>query len=337
MWYTRLSFVVAVLLCAALLSGDALAQNDFYGGKRINFVVGSTPGSTLDSYARLIAQNVGNFIPGRPTSIVQNMAGAASLTAVRYLDATAPQDGTVIVAFNPGLLLSSITDPERFKVKFSEFAWLGSPVPMQQVCFMWGTTGVKTWDDLLKRELVVMGDTGGGSSYVQQKMLEKIFGVKLKQVLGYPGTAEKLLAIERGELDGDCTSWSNITPDWLAQKRINVVIRFQDGALEGLNENVPYARDLVKDPDKKKLLDLLNVSADVGRPFILSKSVPVDRVGILRDAFDRMVKDPSFLAVAKAQKLNIVPASGRKVEEMLKSLYSSPPAIIAAAKEILGN
>jgi tripartite-type tricarboxylate transporter receptor subunit TctC len=329
--------MTTVLLCAVVPSAGALGQSDYYAGKRINFVVGSTPGSTLDTYARLVAQNIGNFIPGKPVGIVQNMAGAASLTAVRYLDAMAPRDGTTIVAFNPGLLLSSITDPDRIKVNFLEFAWLGSAVPMQQVCFMWGATGVKTWGDLLKLDHVVMGDTGGGSSFVQQKMLEKIFGVKLKQVLGYPGTAEKLLAIERGELDGDCTSWSNITPDWLAYKKINVVLRFQEGALEGLTEDIPYAGDLVKDPGKKKLLELLNISADVGRPFILSKSVPADHVGALREAFDKMVKDPTFLAVAKTQKLSIMPTSGRKVEEMLKLLYSTPPAVVAAAKEIIGN
>src|SRR3954462_14594391 len=113
----------AVLLVGIWTAGHsrpALAQDAFYRGKSVTIVVGYSAGGGYDQYARLVARNLGRHIPGTPNVIVQNMPGAASMTSVRYLDATAPKDGTVITAFDPGLILETIAQPEVFKIKFSD-------------------------------------------------------------------------------------------------------------------------------------------------------------------------------------------------------------------------
>ena len=72
-----------------------------------------------------------------------------------------------------------------------------------------------------------MGNTGiGTSAYIDNRILSDLFGVKLKQVMGYPGSAEKRIAIERGELDGDCGSWSSVSEDWVQNKRVIPFVRF---------------------------------------------------------------------------------------------------------------
>jgi tripartite-type tricarboxylate transporter receptor subunit TctC len=332
------SSLAAALLAAPCVVPDVATAADFYAGKRISIVVGFTPGGGYDTYARLLAKHIGKFIPGKPEVIVQNMPGASSLNAVMNLEAGAPKDGTVITAFNPGLLIQSMTIPDKVKARFGEFSWLGSIAEDIRVCYMWGGTGIKTWDEVVKRPQVTMGDTGpGSSSYVNQKLIEKVFAVKLKQVLGYPGSAEKRLAIERGELDGDCGAWTSTPDDWIRDKKINTVIRFQKQVSMGLSADVPYAPDLVQDPAKKQLLELLNSSAEVGRPYILSKEVPADRLKILRDAFDKATNDPEFKADGEKQGLIISPMKGADVAEFLKKLYATPPAIIQAAKEVTGD
>src|SRR5450755_4295271 len=97
--------IVAMGLAAA--SAPARAD-DFYKGKTFTFVVGFTPGGGYDSIARGVARYMSAHIPGNPTTIVQNMPGAGSLTSVRYLDVNAPKDGTAMTAFNSGLVTQSI-------------------------------------------------------------------------------------------------------------------------------------------------------------------------------------------------------------------------------------
>jgi tripartite-type tricarboxylate transporter receptor subunit TctC len=334
----RLPSALLALWIGMYAPAPASAQDSFYAGKIINLIVGSTPGAGMDAYGRLLARHIGRHIPGKPTIVVQNMPGASSLNSVRYLDASAPKDGTAITTFNAGLLVQAITAPNKVNAKFFEYAWLGSISSNLQVCYTWAAAGIKTWANLLRKDQVVMGDTGVGStSYIDQKMLEKIFGVKLKQVLGYPGTAEKQLAIERGELDGDCGIWTTIPDAWLSGKKINIVVRFQDHNVSGLPEGVPYAGNFLEDPDKKALLELLNVSSEIGRPVILSGAVPAERVRVLQSAFDTTMKDPQFMADAKTVGLDVSPISGPAVSSLMKKVYGAPPSVIDLAKQILGE
>jgi tripartite-type tricarboxylate transporter receptor subunit TctC len=266
------------------------------------------------------------------------MPGAASLKSVQHLDATAPKDGTVITAFNPGLITQSMTIPKKIRVKFTDVAWLGSMGEDLRVCYTWGATGLKTWNDVVKAPQFILGDTGAGSSsYVNQRMVKDLFGVKLKQVLGYPGSAEKRLAIERGELQGDCSSWTSLPDDWIREKKINVVLRFSEDVALGLSKSIPYGKDLLKDPKMKQVYDVLMAPSEIGRPYIMSKAVPADRIKLLRTAFDETLKDKALLADADKQRLIISPINGAKVQSMLKEIYSAPPEVVASAKEISGD
>jgi tripartite-type tricarboxylate transporter receptor subunit TctC len=318
---------------------SAQGAGDFYKGKTLRLVVGFSPGGGYDAYTRLLARHYGRYIPGKPDIIVNNMPGASSLKSVQYLDAGAPKDGTVLTAFNPGLIVQSMTAPDKFPIHLTNYSWIGSISEDIRVCYMWGGTGVKTWDDMLKRDKVIFGETGTGSSaYVNERILKDVFGVKVQQVLGYPGSAEKRLAIERGELDGDCGSFSSIPPDWVRNKKVNVVIRFEEHLAPGMTADSPYAPDLAKDEKQRQLLLLLNASGDVGRPYIGPRGIPQDRLRILRDAFNATVKDAQFLADAEKQQLTaIAPLTGEAAETMVTNIYKAPPDVVAQAKAITGE
>src|SRR6476469_7247704 len=107
----------AVLACVlgadmgAGASAPACAQ-DFYKGKTINILAGFSPGGGFDINARVLARHIGRHIPGSPSVVVQNMPGAGSLTAVHYMNLTAPKDGTVIDDFNCGTMGDSRLNPE---------------------------------------------------------------------------------------------------------------------------------------------------------------------------------------------------------------------------------
>src|ERR1700675_4356524 len=163
----------------------AAAEDEFFKGKTVTIVVGYSVGGGYDQYARALARHLGRRIPGNPSVLVQNMPGAASLTAVRYLDANAPKGGTVVTTFDPGLITESFASPDVFKVRFSDYQCIGTMLRDIRICYAWGATGIKTWDDMMKRKEFLIGTTAKGSiSYVNGAILRKIFNAPVRQISG---------------------------------------------------------------------------------------------------------------------------------------------------------
>src|SRR5262245_19201 len=256
--------ILAVIALSASLATSAAAQDPaaFYRGKTVRIVVGFSAGGGYDIYARVLAKHFARHIPGQPTVIVQNVPGAASLKSVQLLGAGAPTDGTLVTTFNPGLITQSVTAPEKIGgVNFLDYAWIGNVSEDFRVCYTWNGTGIKTWQELLARSKLNFGNTGvGTSAYLDNRILSELFGVKLNMVKGYPGSADKRIAIERGELDGDCGSWTSMPFDWLQEGKITVQVRYSKTLIPGMPPNAPYARDLLTDSKKQQTYDLLTSS-----------------------------------------------------------------------------
>jgi tripartite-type tricarboxylate transporter receptor subunit TctC len=327
-------------LCAGLAT-PAAAQDPaaFYRGKTVRIVVGFSTGGGYDIYARVLAKYFARHIPGQPTVLVQNMPGAASLKSVQLLTTGAPTDGTLITTFNPGLITQSITAPDKVGgLSFLDYAWIGNVSEDFRVCYTWNGTRIKSWQELLARSKVNFGNTGvGTSAYLDNRILSELFGVKVNMVKGYPGSADKRIAIERGELDGDCGSWTSMPEDWLRDNKITVHIRFSRTLLPGMPASAIAARDLLTDPTKREIFNLLTASAVIGRPYIAPKAVPADRVAALRSAFDATMKDREFLADSERQHLAVTPMTGAEVESFIRELSRTPSGIAAAAREIAGD
>ena len=334
------SIATSVVCLTALLSSAASSQDvaSFYNGKTVRIVVGFSPGGGYDQYARLVARHIGRHIPGNPAVVVQNMPGSASLKSVQYLDAGAPTDGTTITTFDQGLITQSITSPDKVPLKFLNYPWIGAASQDFRVCYVWNGRGVSNWKDFVAKENIRFGNTGvGTSAYVDNRILSELLGAKIHQVQGYPGSADKRLAIERGELDGDCGSWTSVPEDWVKGKKIALLVRFSHNRLPAMPESMAYAADLLTDAKKKETFALLTAGAMIGRPFIAPRGVPADRVAALQKAFAATMKDPEFVTEAEKQQLPIIPMAAAEIEGTIRKLYQTPPDIVAAAKEITGN
>jgi tripartite-type tricarboxylate transporter receptor subunit TctC len=328
------------LAMVALFATPAKAQDvaDFYKGKTVRIVVGFSAGGGYDHYARVLSRHIGRHLPGQPNVIVQNMPGAASLNSVRFLATGAPTDGTVINAFNPGLITQSLTAAKKVATNFLDFAWLGSVTEDFRVCHTWNGTGIKDWQDLLKRPQVNFGVTGvGTASYIDSKMLSDLFGVNVRQVTGYPGSTEKRIAIERGELDGDCIGWTSVPEPWVREKKVTVHLRFSRTLVADMPATSLVARDMLTDPRKQQILDLLTASSIVGRPYIAPRAVPADRLAALRTAFAETLNDPEFVAEIHKQRLTIAPMGPPEIEDFLKTLYQTPADVVEATRKISGD
>jgi tripartite-type tricarboxylate transporter receptor subunit TctC len=332
---SRAFLAALVLIGFAALTAPVQAQ-DFYKGKTFTIVVGFSPAGGYDTYARVLARYLGNHIPGKPTVIVQNMPGAGSLTSVRYLDLTAPKDGTVMTIFNPGLVTQSMVQPDLVNLDFRKFSWVGIVTPDYRVCYGYGPNGVKSWDQLMHGgKQFIIGSTGKGSgNYINGATLRMVFHAPVKQVLGFPGSAEQRLAIEQGELDGDCGSYSSIPVDWINKGLVHTFVRFIDDRPPEIPESASYIASFATSDEQKQLVRVLDGSDEVGRPFIMSKQVPADRLAIIRKAFDDTMTDPGFVADMAKEQLPVHPLAGQQAEKIVNELMSVPPNVVAQAKPI---
>jgi tripartite-type tricarboxylate transporter receptor subunit TctC len=328
--------VLAVIASLALLPAAAAAQTEF---RAVSIVVGSSAGGGYDTYARILARHMSRHVPGQPGIIVQNMPGASSLKAVQYLDTSAPKDGSVMAAFNPGLLNESLLNADKIRFKFSDVAWVGSITRDLRACYAWAATGIKTFDDLRKyKQFNIGAPAQGTSSFVNAAVLKNMFGIAVRHVTGYAGSAEQRLAIERGELDGDCGAWSSVPQDWIKNRKVNPVISFAPVPIPGLPPSIPFAGDLAPGQEAKEVLNVLMSADALGRPFVVSKQVPADRLAILRTAFDATTKDAQFLAETEKLDLPVVGTiSGPEAEQIVASIYAASPGVIARAQAIVGK
>ena len=330
----------AHLLAAALIGLSALGApahaDDFFKGKTFTILVGFSPAGGYDQYARNLARYSGNHIPGHPTVIVQNMPGAGSLNAVRYLDLKAPKDGTMMAIFNPGLVTQSIVQPERVNLDFRKLAWVGIVTPDYRVCYGYGDKAITSWDQLMHGgKQFIIGSTGKGSgNYINGATLRIVFKAPVKQVLGFPGSAEQRLAIEQGELDGDCGSYSSIPVDWIKKGLAHSFVRFIKDKPPEVPDSAKFIGDFATSDQQRQLLRLLNGGDEVGRPFIMSKQVPADHLAIIRQAFDETMKDKDFLADMAKQELPVHPLTGQQAEKTIEELTGVPPDIVKLAKPI---
>jgi tripartite-type tricarboxylate transporter receptor subunit TctC len=332
----------ALAVAAAIAGGSpAWAQSveQFYRDRQISMIVGFGPGGGYDAYTRVLARHIGRHIPGNPQVIVQNMPGAASLKSVQYLDSGAPKDGSVIAAFNSGLLTESVVNADKIQFKFSDVAWIGSISRDLRACYAWAGTGIRNFDDLRKRKQFNMGAAAPGTaSFMNATVLKNMLGVAVHLVTGYRGSGELRIAIERGELDGDCGTWSSLPSNWTGNRRINPVVRFSSMPVPGVAADVPFVGDLTDSRDDRAVLDVLLAPDALGRPYVASKQVPADRLAALRAAFEATMQDGQFIAEAEKMELPVIGSiPGLAAEAIVESTYRTSPALIARARAVIAR
>ena len=320
--------------CLAV-AGSAQAQ-DFYAGRNIEMVVGYAPGGSNDLYARLVAQFIGDHIPGRPRVIVQNMPGGGSLLAANHIYNVSPKDGTVLAAVSQGIPLQARLGHPQARFDPTKFNWVGRTAASSNVTMVWQTSPAQSFADALKQE-ITLGATGAGSTVaLYPSVMNEILKTKFKLILGYKGSPEAMLAMSRGEVEGHSTTWEAVkavNPDWVKDGKVRVLV--QHGLYRHADlPDVPTSVELAKDPADRAVMQVIMSAAEVGKAYVTSPSVPPERVTILRRAFDAMVKDPAFIAATRKIGGDVAPMRGEEVQAMIGELDKLSPDLIARVKAV---
>ena len=338
---------VLVFLFSLLVSANALAQTPFYQGKTINVIVGTKAGDVYDLYARLMGEYLSKHIPGNPNFVPQNVPGAGSMIAANQVYNVAKPDGLTIGAIFPALYFDQLLKRDQVKFDWAKFLWIGSTVTSNHQMYMRSDAPYKSMDDVRNASTPPKcGGTGTTStSYYLPKLLEETLGTKFEIVLGYQAGQDIDLAVERGEVvcrAFTITAFFAREPfiSWRKNNFVRTLIQSGAKRDERLKEvpTIYEYMDKYKTPDAgRRLAKVILAADDFGRPLVFPPGVPADKVKILRDAFDKAVKDPALLAEAQKRKLEIDPTSGAELESLAKDVIATPPDVVQRMAKMLGK
>ena len=340
--------IVRLGIALLLLGGTgAFAQAPFYQGKTISIIVGTKAGDVYDLYPRLIAEYMMKHIPGNPNIIIQNVPGAASLIAANQVYNIAKPDGLTLAAIYPALYFDQLVKKPEVKYDWAKWHWLGSPVTSNHLLYMRADTPYKSIDDVRKATTAPKcGATGVSSTgYYMPKLMEEVLGSKFDIVSGYVAGQDIDLAVERGELQCRAftiTAYFAREPfiSWRKRNFTNVLI--QTGSKRDPRlKDAPTIYELMDryktNQSGRSLAKVILASGDFGRPIVAPPGVPADRVKILRDAFDKTLAEPAFLAEAEKRRLEIDATSWQEMDKLAKDVMATSPDVVARMRKLLGD
>lgn len=331
------SFALSISLLGAS-AGNVNAQPiaDFYKNQTVTIYIGYAPGGGYDLYGRLAARHIGRHIPGAPTVVAQNMPGAGSLKLANFLYNVAPKNGSVLGVISQSTPLEEALGTKGVRYKSNNFNWIGRITSNVELSVVWHTSKIETLQDAKAREVVVAGTGPTSASVVYPKVLNGIARTKFKVVSGYGGSAEGVLAMERGESMGALLSWASLKStrrSWLTEKKVVVLVQYAAKRHANL-PNVPAMTELGNTPDERRILALYASGADIGRALTAPPGIAADRVDALRNAFDNMIKNRDFLTEVKKRNIELDPIPGKDLQKVASDSSSIPPELVARARAV---
>ncbi len=330
----------------ALSTGSAFAQDavaDFYKGRQITLIVGSSPGGGYDTYTRMIGRHFGRHVPGNPSVIVSNLPGAGGNVLANQLAGVGPKDGTVIGAPQSGVIFEPLLGSIPVKHEPAKFHYLGSANNDVYICIARADAPAKSFAEALEKEIILAASNASSTADYAQ-ILTNVVGAKWKIVLGYAGSREIALAIDKGEAQGACgLAWPSIAvtqSDWFREgpvkSRMRVILQTHATGHPELNAaGVPLASTFAKTDEQTAILGLFFSQSQFGRPYILPAETPADRVAALRKAFGATMADAEYKAEAARLRLDADAVPGDVVQKVVADVYAAPPDLIAKTKAAL--
>lgn len=323
---------------AILATSGAAAQS--LEGKTVTVYIPVGAGGGYDAYGRMAANHIGRHLPGNPTVIASNMPGGGGRKLANYMYNAAPKDGSAVAIIHHTTVYDAAFGSKGANYDSTKFNWLGSMASATLFVVVNAETGVKTFEDAKKKQLV-MGATGkGATSYQFLSLLKNMFGADFKIVSGYKGARDIYTAVERNELNGTggmtWATFRNNYPHLLNDNKVNLLVQIGTDKHPQL-AGVPSMQDLAQSDEQKKLLDFILSGLKITRPFMAPPGMSTDLANTYRKAFEELVEDPKLIAEAAKRKFDIDPTDGATVQKIVDQIYNAPVETKAKAKELLSG
>jgi tripartite-type tricarboxylate transporter receptor subunit TctC len=325
----------------SLIAGTTARSDDvesFYRSHTLTLGSPNSPGGGYDVYLRALARHLAKYIPGNPNIIVQNVPAAGGMALANQLYNTAPKDGSYFGMVRGTAIQEEVYKSPQVQFRGRGFAWIGNMNSDRDACVVAAGSGVHSVGDLYTHEIIAGASGVGAQSYSFPVVYQKLLGMKMKVISGYPGTPERLLALERGEITGACgISLSLLGAQFsrlIDEGRIRLIAQ---GALtkDPRYPDLPNILDQAKTPELQRALEFLYLPLALGRSLAAPPEVPANRLEVLRSAVLKTMHDPDFLADAKRLEIDVEPMNAADTRAMVERLFATPPAVVARIEAAL--
>jgi len=324
-------FVLAALALIAQPASAETAEEFFAAHPKITLAVPSGAGGTYDAYTRLLARHMPKYIPGNPATIVQNITAAGGLVLTNQAYNNAAKDGTFIAMVRGSTVQEHVNGSPAAKFDGRKFAWIGNMNMEYETCIVMRDSPHRSIADLRDREIIVGASGAGAQSYSFPLVYNEILHTKFRVITGYPATPDRMLAMERGELTGNCGVNTSSILATLARQYTEGKIRMLLQAAMRKDPrfpDVPNMLDEAKTPADRQALEYMFATLELGRPFVVAPETPPERVALLRRAFDQAMKDPGLVEEAGKLQLDLNTMTGAESAASVERLYATPRAVI---------
>jgi tripartite-type tricarboxylate transporter receptor subunit TctC len=195
---------------------------------------------------------------------------------------------------------------------------------------MWKTSPVKTFADAQKIQATLSGTGVGSTVSIYPTVMNNVLGTRFKLIMGYKGSSDAMLAVERGEVEGHSTSWTALKvahPDWLRDGSVTILAQFALKRHADLPD-ISTAVDLARNDEERAILRAVMNATEVGTAFFTTPGVPADRLTVLRRAFDATIADPELRADAEKINVGVSPMAGEELQTLVAEVSKLPPALL---------
>jgi tripartite-type tricarboxylate transporter receptor subunit TctC len=303
--------------------------------KTLTLKVGYGAGGTYDLSSRLVARHLGNFLPGKPDIVVQNVAGGGGLKLTKLMLGSEPADGSVIASIGPTMAFAPTLDPQNVDFDASQIVWLGSLSNEPAFCVTTKSSGVDTLEKFLSESFHIGASGKASTTYQQAAMVRNGLGAKFDIVTGFDGVAEIELAMERGELAGHCSASATDLLKKGMIERVNVIGRFGSSAPAELAD-VPRFSAGISDPVQKSAAELVESARDINYPLMAPPGTPAEIVEALRKGYAEMTADPAFVAEVQAiGEFEFAPMTGADMAKIVADHLAAEAAVLEAARALV--
>ena len=348
-------FILAFCGLIFLVASSPAAERPFYQGKNINFVINFAAGGPTDIEGRIVARHIAKHIPGQPTLVPQNMAGAGGVTGMNFLGEVAKADGQTLGYFTGPYNHQMMRTP-TLRIDLSKLPFIAS-IQGVTVCYIRSDVppGIKKPTDIAKAERF----RAGGLSFDSNKDLRfrlafDILGLKYDYVTGYNSSNDARLAVQRNEIqyhDENIPGYRGAVEPQLVKTGIVTPIYYHDFfSPDGVLKNSPdfpelnsftqvYTQIFGKPPSgiKYEVLKAANLaSGNLARVALMPPGSPPAAVAALRQAFAGLAKDEEFIADAnKVMKFHPRFEIGEDGERLKQKVLQAPPEIVEFVRQYI--
>lgn len=333
---TRLAgcLVVLMTLCTAASGAETVEQ--FYKGRSIRLVVGSSVGGGTDIMARLLARTMGRYIPGNPSIVVENQPGGGGLVGANRIANTTDRDGTTFATMERAIPQFAIMGDPNARFDPLQLTWIGSLSSYRDDAFMLlvnADVPIRRAEDLRgSGKSIHVGASQQGSTNLTFALIAKeVLGMNIETISGYAGSAKIALAMQAGEVDGELIGIVSMQASqrqlWTSG-RVRPLMQFARNSRHPVLPDVPTGRELLRDADSLALLQFAELPFFMAQSFVAPAGVPPERARALRAAFMLATRDPEYRDAALKLEIDNSPIDHLAIEQLLRAAADTPKPVI---------